>query len=97
MMMIDMGSKVKTKQVKITNKNAKTSYFWNFAKSIYKTDRRKLLDNMYIYEMNPVNTIQSGHDSVHKRTGRRADKVKPVYPISTSLRRGYTKITEIIR
>ena len=29
----------------------------------------------------------SGHDSVHRRTDGQTDKVKPVYPLSTSLKR----------
>ena len=36
--------------------------------------------------------IQSGHDSVHRRTDGQTDKVKPVYPLSTSLKRGYTNV-----
>ena len=32
--------------------------------------------------------IQSGHDSVHRRTDGQTDKVIPVYPLSTSLKRG---------
>ena len=37
--------------------------------------------------------IQSGHDSVHRRTDRQTDKVKPVYPLSTLLKRGYNENT----
>ena len=32
--------------------------------------------------------IQSGHNSVHRRTDGQTDKVIPVYPLSTSLKRG---------
>ena len=35
--------------------------------------------------------IQSGHDFVHRRTDGQTDKVIPVYPLSTSLKRGYNK------
>ena len=37
--------------------------------------------------------IQSGHDSVHRRTDRQTDKVKPVYPLSTLLKGGYNENT----
>ena len=37
--------------------------------------------------------IQSGHDSVQRRTDGQTDKVIPVYPLSTSLKRGYNYIT----
>ena len=42
----------------------------------------KLLDKMCKYEMDPMRLlkIQSGHDSVHRRTDGQTDKVIPVYP-----------------
>ena len=38
--------------------------------------------------------IQSGHDSVHRRTGGQTDKVIPVYmQYTTSLKRGYNEVS----
>ena len=36
--------------------------------------------------------IQSGHDSAHRRTDRQMDKVKPVYPLTTLLKWGYSDV-----
>ena len=52
----------------------------------------KLLDKMYKYEMDLVSILEDTERTRFcPQMDRRMDRVKPVYPHSTSLSRGYNK------
>ena len=96
-----IGSQVKTRRSQNCKfkKIAKTSLiFFNFDKNFTPTHLLKLLDNMCKYEMDLVSIVENTEltrfcpkaDSWPAGwMDSRTDKVKPVYPPSTSLSRGY--------
>ena len=66
---------------------AKTSNYW-ILKTLHTT-HLKLLDKMCKYEMNPASIVEETERTRFcPQTQRRRDKVKPVYPLSTSLKQG---------
>ena len=79
---------------------AKTSNFFNFKKKTLRpTHLLKLLDKMCKYEMDPASIVEDTERTwfctqTERWTYGQTDKVKPVYPASTSLSRGIIIMTD---
>ena len=88
---VTLDPKSKEDKVKVTT--LKNSPKFQFLKFWYKHYTRHTFSNCLIQYANMkwirhvLLKIQSGHDSIHKWTDGQTDKVKPVYPLSTSLKR----------
>ena len=78
----------RSKKVKGVNLN-KLPKFQIFHKSEHATDLLKLVDKMCKYEMDPASIVEDAERTRFcPQTDGLADKVKPVYPPSTSLSGG---------
>ena len=75
-------------------KFGKNSNFANFSKSFtHNTPLRCRLIRCICMKWIQWVWIQSGHDSVHTRTDRRTENVKPAYPFQLCWSRGYNDST----
>ena len=97
---VHIGSQVKTRQSQRYKfkEFAKTSKFWILKQTLHVTYLQKLLDKMCKYEMDLASIVEDTERTrfcpqIHQQTDRRTDKVKPVYPLSTSLNEGYNNKT----
>ena len=86
---IYIRSKVKTRQSQSYKfkKIAKNSNFKILQETLHATHLLKLLDKMCKYEMDPtrsVGTTERTRDAGRCGTDRRTDRVKPIYPQTTS-------------
>ena len=82
----DLESKPHKSKLQI-EKNAKIAYFRILQQAWKETHLLKLLDNMCKYKWIRLVLwkLQSGRDSVNRRTDGQTDDVKPVYPPSILL------------
>ena len=75
------------KTVKVGNlKNSPK--FQNLKQTLHVTHLLKLLEKMRKYEKDPMNIVERYKADNILSTDGQTDKVKPVYPLSTSLKRG---------
>ena len=86
-------SQKKTKSKLQIQRNRQIFIFSILKQSIQATHLLMLLDKMCKYEMDPTSIVEDTERTrvcpqTDRRTDRQTDKVKPVYPLSTSLKRG---------
>ena len=90
-----IGSQVKRRQSQSYNfkEFAKITKFWIVKQTLHATHILTLLDKMCQFEMDLMSIVEDTERTrfcpqTDRRTDRRTDKVKPVYPLSTSLKLG---------